>query len=210
MAAINGNVPSLWLLRHAIVPQAQGRCYGASDWPACPTATAQAAQAALAQLQQWQQQPLALHLYASPLGRCQQLAQALQALHPSATLHTDPRLCEMDFGTWEGRLWSSLYAADFAPWMADFAHQPPAPGAESVATVMQRVRQAWQDWAAQPPPGITLWMTHAGVIRAAQLLAQGVAYPANAEQWPATAVAYGGLWRWATLGGVGEEGRLSA
>src|SRR5256885_11764934 len=37
----------------------------------------------------------------SPLRRCRQLAQALQALRPGLASAMDSRLLEMDFGEWE-------------------------------------------------------------------------------------------------------------
>ena len=46
------------------------------------------------------------------------------------------------------------------------------------------------------PPADHVWITHAGVIRAAQLLAQGVRHVERADQWPVDAPAFG---QWCTL-----------
>ncbi|MDP3166645.1 MAG: phosphoglycerate kinase, partial [Hydrogenophaga sp.] len=42
----------------------------------------------------------------------------------------------------------------------------------------------------------TVWVTHAGIIRAAQLLARGVRDVERADQWPLDATACG---QWRTL-----------
>lgn len=175
--------PGLWLVRHAPVPGAAGLCYGASDWPADAAATQQAAERLAASL------PPQLPVYCSPLQRCRQLAQALQQQRPDLPWQIDARLRELDFGAWEGRSWGEIGQAGLDAWLADFAHRPPAPGAESVAQLMARVEAAWQGWLAAQQPA--LWITHAGVIRAARLLAGGIALPASAADWPAAAVAHG-------------------
>ena len=62
-------------------------------------------------------------------------------------------------------------------------------GAESVADVMRRVGAVWDETLARQQPAV--WITHAGVIRAATLLAQGVRHIHRADQWPAHAPAFG-------------------
>jgi len=137
----------------------------------------------------------------SPLLRCTQLAQALLALRPDLHLRTDPRLREMDFGTWEGRAWASIPATDIAAWTANFAHHAPG-GGESVAALMARVAQAWDEARKQAPDEACtnttttalqprLWISHAGVMRAVQLLAQGQRHITQAAQWPASPIAFG-------------------
>lgn len=172
--------PTLWLARHATVQAPSGLCYGAQDWPARPMATRAAAQALAAALPaHW---PSHWPVWASPRWRCQQLAQALAALRPDLpAARVDARLCEMDFGLWEGRLWAHIERPAFDAWMADFAHHRPG-GGESVAQLMQRVASAWADWRASGLPA--LWLTHAGVMRAALLLSRGQAYITQPADWP--------------------------
>mgnify|MGYP000022239354 CR=1 FL=1 len=50
-------------------------------------------------------------------------------------------------------------------------------------------RPALDDWQRQGRDA--LWVTHAGVIRAATLWWQGVALPASAADWPVAAPGYG-------------------
>jgi len=174
---------TLWLVRHAEVQAPPGLCYGRSDLPASAEATAQAARALAAEL------PLGLALHASPLQRCEQLAQALQGLRPDLTLKTDARLREMDFGRWEGVPWAGIPRAGIDAWLADFADARPAGDGESVRELMARVAAAWDAHRARGTPAA--WITHAGVMRAVLLLARGVRLPVRAADWPADALPFG-------------------
>lgn len=179
---------TLWLIRHARPLVEPGVCYGALDVPAEPQDTRRAAERLAAAL------PPGLALRCSPRQRCRQLAAALVALRPDLACTPDPRLAEMDFGDWEGQRWDALGAAALAAWTADFARHRPG-GGESVQAFMRRVGAAWEEALAAPLAGQALgWITHAGVIRAASLLASGIACPEHADQWPPDAPDYG-QWR---------------
>lgn len=177
---------ALWLIRHALPLIEAGVCYGALDIPADPASTQRAAERLAEAL------PAGLALRCSPLRRCRQLASALAALRPDLGCGLDPRLAEMDFGLWEGQRWADLGAAALDAWTADFARHRPG-GGESVQAFMQRVGAAWQE--ARHSGQATAWITHAGVIRAASLLAHGVTLPERAEQWPQAAPDCGQWWR---------------
>lgn len=176
---------TLWLVRHAPVLADGGLCYGASDLHADAAGTRAAAEALAAAL------PPGLAVAASPLQRCELLAQYLQALRPDLTMNTDARLRELDFGAWEGRRWADIPRAEFDRWLADFADVPPAAGGEPVRALMARVGAAWDDWRAGGTDA--LWITHAGVMRAALLLARGLRLPASAADWPADSLPFGEL-----------------
>jgi alpha-ribazole phosphatase len=112
----------------------------------------------------------------------------MHELRPDLTYKTDPRLQEMDFGAWEGRAWQ-----DIAPRAASLDRRlcrtmPWAAAAKAPC----------RSWRASPRPltncgarSDTLWITHAGVIRAAELIARGVRQICKAEEWPVNAPAYG-------------------
>ncbi|MDD3934990.1 histidine phosphatase family protein [Rhodoferax sp.] len=180
----------IWLVRHAQPLIAPGVCYGALDVPAEVPATQQAAQDLAQRL------PPGVRVQVSPLLRCQQLAQALQVLRPDVCLHTEVRLAEMNFGSWEGQRWDALPPAALAAWTNDFWRHR-AGGGECVADFMGRVAEVWDAAAQARRSGLAqVWLTHAGVIRAARLIASGQRDVHVAADWPAAAPAYGQCWRY--------------
>ena len=175
----------LWLARHAQPLIASGICYGATDVPADAKATLDAAQNLSLAL------PLGLLVLTSSLQRCELLKHSLQALRPDLSYKTDARLVEMNFGTWEGQRWNAIAQAELARWTDNFgAHA--CGGAESVGQFMARVGEVWDETVAAGQDCV--WITHAGVIRAASLLAQGIRTPSHAQQWPHQAPGFG-QWR---------------
>jgi alpha-ribazole phosphatase len=177
----------LWLVRHAQPLIESGICYGQLDVAADADATTECAQKLAVQL------PAGIRVITSPLQRCEQLAHTLLGLRPDLVFKTDVRLAEMDFGGWEGRAWQAVDPAELQAWTDDFAHYAVGSHGESVTAFMARVAAAFD---ALDDQGDTLWITHAGVARAAQLLAQGVRQIARAEHWPLNAPKYG---QWLTL-----------
>ena len=182
---------TLWLIRHAQPLIEPGVCYGATDVPASESATLAAAQALALAL------PAGIRVISSPLQRCEQLSQALQGLRPDLTYQKDTRLREMNLGGWEGQRWDVIDRAEIDAWTAEFATwRCGGEGGECVADVMARVALAWDEaWdETRSHPGPTAWITHAGVIRAATLIAQGVRHVSDASEWPKDAPGFG-QWR---------------
>ena len=193
----------LWLVRHAQPLIEAGICYGRLDMAADVAATAECARQ-LAELL-----PAGIPVRTSPLQRCEQLAQALQALRPDLAYEIDARLAEMDFGCWEGRAWNDIDRAELQAWTDDFACYAAGQEGESVTGFMARVALAFDELTRGTlTPALSrgereeergsdmLWITHAGVIRAAQLLAQGIRRIERADQWPMDLTNYG---QWRTL-----------
>ena len=176
----------MWLARHAKPLIAPGVCYGQLDVPADVQATAACARALAEAL------PHGIDVICSPLQRCEQLAQVLVGLRADLACKTDPRVQEMDFGQWEGRRWDEIGAAAIDAWVADFPHHRPG-GGESAGQFMQRVAAAWDETRASPG---ALWITHAGVIRAATLLNGGQRHISSASEWPVDGPGFG---RWIRL-----------
>lgn len=172
----------LWLVRHAQPLVAPGVCYGARDVPADPHATQMAAQTLAKAL------PHTLQVVSSPLQRCERLAKVLQGLRPDLTYKTDARLVEMDFGAWEGQPWDTIARAELDAWTDNFAHWR-CGGGENVQGFIARVAAVWDACAAENQS--VVWITHAGVIRAATLLARGQRTVHHATQWPRDACDFG-------------------
>lgn len=152
----------LYLIRHTRVA-APGLCYGRLD---VPLADSFAEEAAALELRLRNLGPLSF--YCSPADRCRRLAEYL-GLAPVI----DPRLQELDFGRWEGMPWDAIGRPALDAWAADFVCRP-CPGGESYAALIERVAAFLGELTAQGV-GRAGVITHAGVIRAARVLLQGVA-----------------------------------
>lgn len=189
----------IWLVRHAQPLIAPGVCYGALDVPADADATQHAARSLAQRL------PPGARVQASPLLRCQQLAQAMQFLRPDLSFHTEARLAEMDFGDWEGQRWDAMPPEAFDAWTGDFWRHRVG-GGECVAGFMRRVAEVW--FAAMAASLVNVpqvWLTHAGVIRAARLIASGQREVHAAADWPAAAPGFGQSWRYQAPSGWLED-----
>jgi alpha-ribazole phosphatase len=179
---------TLFLVRHALPLIGKGLCYGRLDVPANGEATKTCA------LELHNMLPKGIAVVSSPLQRCELLASGLIGLRPDLAVKTDPKLQEMDFGQWEGRAWADIDPAELTAWTGDFASYRAGATGESVTQFMARVATAFD---ALDPKQETLWVTHAGVIRAATLIAQGIRQLSRADQWPTNAPSYG---QWCKLG----------
>ena len=173
---------TLWLVRHAQPLIAPAICYGQLNMPADAEAT-RACAAELAKVL-----PAGTAVATSPLQRCEQLTRVLIGLRPDLAFKIAPQLKEMHVGNWEGRAWVDIAKTELDDWTANFADYPAGARGESVSQFMARVATAFD---AIDPAQNTLWITHAGVIRAAQLIASGIRQVKRADQWPADAPAYG-------------------
>ncbi len=137
----------LHLIRHPQPVVAPGICYGRLDL------AAENAAAVAARLRT--ELPPGLPVWSSPLRRCRELAELLQA-QPQL----DARLAEMDFGAWEGLAWDAIPRAELDAWAADVAGYAP-PGGESPHQLQQRALAFVADLQVRE----AVLVTHAGVIR---------------------------------------------
>lgn len=177
----------LWLVRHAEPLIGKGICYGQLDVGANEEATQRCAAALAAVL------PFGLDVYVSGLLRARGLANALLGVRADLHLTVDTRLNEMDFGIWEGIAWNDIPKAVVDEWIRDFAHCRFG-NVESATDVLRRVSAALKD---MEPRSETVWITHAGVIRAVHYLARyGDRVIQSAEEWPVEAPGFG---EWMTI-----------
>ena len=143
----------IYLIRHTAV-QAPGICYGHYDVPLADTFAAEVAQL------RPKLPPPPYRVFSSPALRCQALAKTV-----ATEILPDERLREMNFGTWENRLWAELPATETAPWMADYVTLAPPQG-ETFGAVQQRAAAFLSELAATTAEEPTLVFTHGGTIRA--------------------------------------------
>lgn len=151
---------ALILLRHTAPACGTALCYGRTEVPLAPGFPAEAAavEAGLPPLDA---------VATSPAGRARALADHIAASRGLAA-HADSRLAELDFGRWEGLPWDAVPRAELDAWAADLLHARPH-GGESVAMLQTRVAAALEEYRRRP--GTVLLVTHAGVVRAARVLA---------------------------------------
>jgi alpha-ribazole phosphatase len=182
---------NLWLARHAQPLIGTGICYGALDVAADAALTTAAAHSLAAAL------PQNTVCRISPLKRCQQLAAALAKMRPDLAIEsstcTDQRLTEMDFGHFEGQAWAEIPKAAIDAWTADFGNHRFG-GKESANDVLARANTALVHSRALGANHV-LWITHAGVIRAVELLNQGIYQVTAPAQWPREVLEFGSFKR---------------
>lgn len=174
--------PPLWLVRHARPVYPAGVCYGMTDVVA-DIAHTQAIVLGLAS-----DVPPGASLLTSPMQRCVTLARALHQVRPDLSFRIDPRLAEFDFGCWEGWCWDDIPKAAFDAWTDAFATHRFG-GVDCVQDMLDRVAALWD--AYRDAAKSELWITHAGVMSAASLLAQGIRVIDKAQAWPRHSPAYG-------------------
>ncbi len=107
-------------------------------------------------------------IYSSDLHRCQQTLEWSQAAEAGAPLHLDPRLRELDFGDYEGKVYDELKdLPHYRAWI-DSVGELQIPGGESAAQLRERL-DAWLSDLAADAQGSghrkILAVTHGGVIR---------------------------------------------
>ena len=108
-------------------------------------------------------------IYASPLKRCHQLAQALcidKTLgYPSENIKLDERLRELHFGDWEMHAWDAIPRDIFDVWANDYANLAP-PNGETFLQLHARAKRFVEDVSSHYHGKSILVVTHGGLIRA--------------------------------------------
>ena len=176
-----GITQRLLLLRHA-EPSAhsRGRCYGKLDLPLSNTGRTQATQ--IGQLLATLSHTPITTVFSSPKARAKETAalvleQFAPREHP-LELHFDQRFSEIDFGDFEGLLYSeaqALHPEVFTQWM-ETPTEVCFPNGESHRDMRVRIHDACRALDALPSGQVILLVTHAGVIRTILSQALGLAY----------------------------------
>lgn len=154
----------LLLARHPPVDLPDGTCYGQSDVPLAPGWQAWAGDLATLAGKLGPQ----VVCYSSPAARCRAPANAL-----GLQVVADPRLREMNFGHWEGRLWRDIPPAELERWRADIVNESP-PGGEPLSALNRRVQDFLHGMRGYNGDGVVA-ITHGGPIRC--LIADALGMP---------------------------------
>lgn len=170
----------VYIVRHtSVMLDGNHTCYGATDVDVRPSFEEEARQtkAALAGL-------TFDGVFSSPLQRARKLA--VFCGYPEATL--DDRLREMNFGDWEGRLWSELIIDESVDEFFARYVEKPTPRGESLRMQYARVADFFREKQEAGYQQLLVFC-HGGVINCARALA-GVAPLAEAY---ATLPAFGSV-----------------
>ncbi len=171
-----------WMWRHPRPIGATGRCIGHTDLGVDRRRAKRLAHriAAVARRER-----LPREVWTSPLKRCAEVGRLLRRLGFKHRI--DERLCEMDFGTWDGQPWEAIDRREVAQWEDDFERHRPG-GGESLAALIERARGFLIERASSGA-GQVLIVGHAGWMSAMGLpLGEVLA----ADHWP-RAVGYGSM-----------------
>ena len=174
---MNGPAVELWCWRHPRARGAAGRCIGRTD---LPVDARKAKRLAHRIRQAARRHGLPRVVWVSTLLRAGDVGRWLRRW--GWQLHVDARLCELDFGRWDGRHWDEVPWDEVDAWQADLLHHAPG-GGESLAALAARV-QAVVHTAAATSPGPCLLVSHGGWINALLHVPPGTTRLAAAD-WPA-------------------------
>lgn len=107
-------------------------------------------------------------IYSSDLQRCQQTLQWAEVAKAGVPMTLEPRLRELDFGEYEGKVYDELKdLPHYRAWI-DSVGELQIPGGESAAQLRQRLDAWLQDLATKARSDSyqkVLAVTHGGVIR---------------------------------------------
>ena len=131
-------------------------------------------------------------IYASDLGHCQQTLAWSQAAKPGIPVYAEPRLRELDFGEYEGKVYDELKELPHYRAWIDSAGELQIPGGESSGQLRERL-DAWLDDVATHTQQYgyqkVLVVTHGGVIRELRRrfetldFWEGIVHQAQGRRW---------------------------
>ena len=160
----------IWLVRHAKPLVEKGLCYGRLDVRADQSLTKLASDNLIEALSESSGIKV---LLTSPRRRTKQLANLL-AKRLNISLLEEELLAEMDFGKWEGCLWTDIPKSAIDHWTEDF---------NRAWLLMENAKRRHEN---------QIWVTHAGVIKAVQfIMNNGEPYIKSAADWPLETTNFG-------------------
>lgn len=104
-------------------------------------------------------------IYASPLERCQETAQAVVAHHPDLSLNTLPEIGEVQYGDWQGGELRQLVRRKRWPMVQAFPSRTQFPNGETMRQSQLRAVDALEKLAEQHPRERVAVVSHADIIK---------------------------------------------
>lgn len=155
-------------LRHPVTDAPDGLCYGRLE-----LGHGAAAETQMRHL--LEALPQSTFVVSSPARRCRIVAERIAA-RDGLTVRYDARLLEFDFGVWEGRMWVDLPRRETDAWTSDLMDYRPR-GGEVFRDMIGRVDASLGSIVTD-----ALVVCHAGVIRAARMIAEGLSLDAVVQE----------------------------
>ncbi len=156
-------MPRLLLVRHGLTEwNSQGRIQGHSETELSKVGLAQAK----ALSERLADERLSA-IYASNLGRARVTAEIIATPH-RLSVQIEPRLCEADYGDWEGHTMDELRHRDperASAWMTEPVDVCP-PGGETLQQVADRVAAVLDELRTRPDDEQIVLVGHGGSVRA--------------------------------------------
>lgn len=149
----------LILIRHTSLNITSGICYGQSDIDVSNTFMDEAT-VVKAQLANYELDTI----YTSPLQRCVKLADFCG--FPNAI--QEPRLMELNFGDWEGKLWDDIDDPNLQNWFNDWINIPATNG-ESFMMQYQRYVEFINELKTKHADQTIALFTHGGILHCARI-----------------------------------------
>ena len=104
-------------------------------------------------------------LYASPLERTMETAEAIQRHHPGLTIQQHPGIGEVRYGEWEGQAISSLQSRKMWQVVQEYPSRASFPNGETMREVQTRGVNAIEELAAHHPRELVVVVSHADLIK---------------------------------------------
>ncbi len=106
-------------------------------------------------------------LYASPLERTMETAQAIQAHHPHLTIQQHEGIGEVRYGDWEGMKISALVRRKMWQVVQEYPSRAYFPNGETMRGVQHRIVDALESLVMEHPNGLVAVVFHADLIKMA-------------------------------------------
>jgi probable phosphoglycerate mutase len=105
------------------------------------------------------------HLYASPLERTMQTAEAIQRHHPHLTIEQNRQIGEVDYGDWQGEPIAALQHRKMWHVIQEYPSRAYFPNGETMLGAQMRAVEVMETLAAKHPRELVAVVTHADLIK---------------------------------------------
>ncbi len=106
-------------------------------------------------------------VYASPMERTMETAEAIALHHPRLAASPLPQISEVEYGAWQGKAIGDLQKRKMWAVVQEYPSRARFPGGETLRGAQTRAVDAIEDLARQHPDGMIALVFHADLIKLA-------------------------------------------